>query len=162
MMAVLLLSHPFITVTVLHVTSNLRFCRIMTISLSLDWRSWSKLQAEKNFCTHFVLSFSGTGKRLVQRYQMTTLPQLFLWDLGYKYLLQTLGRFGADESNPLLLEWCKDVRGRYLGSSSLLQNWAWGKGRAVMWDSWLNWVGLLEWSLKIAQLPNSKDLAWKR
>lgn len=146
-MAALLLSHPFIPVTILHVTSNLRLCR-MTVSLILDQRSWNKIQAEKYFCIHFMLAFSSTEKRLVQRYQMTTLPQLFQWDLGYKNMLQSLwGGLGAKSSAVGLVQRCE---GRYLVSSGLLQRWAWGRGRAAMWDSWLYWVGLLKWGLKIA------------
>lgn len=57
LMAALLLSHPFFHVIVFHVTSNLRLCRIMMISLTLDQRFWSKIEAEKNCCTCFVLFF---------------------------------------------------------------------------------------------------------
>lgn len=56
-MAALLLSHPFIHVTVLHVTSDLRLCRIMTVSLTLDWRSWGKIQVEKKFLHTFHACF---------------------------------------------------------------------------------------------------------
>lgn len=43
---------------------------------------------KKNSAHCWCYLFS-TGKRLEQRYQVTTLPQLFQWDLEYKYMLRS-------------------------------------------------------------------------
>lgn len=153
-MATLWLSHPFIPVTVFHVTSSLMLHRMMTISLKLDWRSWSKIQAEKDFCKHFMLLFSSTGKRLLQRYQMETLPQLFQWDLGYRYLLQShWGGFG--QMSQILCYWtsAKMWRGDTWWAQVCCRSELEAKG-----ELWCGTVGLLKSENSIATKKHGPSL----
>lgn len=108
MMAALLLSHPFIPVTILHVTSNLRLCR-MTVSLILDQRSWKKYK-QKNIsayvsCLLFPALKRGWCRGI--RWQPCPSSSSETWDT------KTCYRVSGEvwEPNPLLLDWCKDVRG---------------------------------------------------